>query len=152
MNHNIIVRFPARPNHFSLTPYTTEDCDYSLTFFPVSLCTLSNRICHFFSSSTHKNSAAIVRFLDVYDHLHLLHFLLILPLLGPILLSVTPSTSQPFTITYAELLIPLFSFIFLLAESPAPVSQLLKLYVGRLCSVAICLHIDDAVRLSICKS
>jgi hypothetical protein len=35
-NHdNIIVRFPDRPSHFSLTPYSTDDCHYSLALFPV---------------------------------------------------------------------------------------------------------------------
>jgi hypothetical protein len=35
MNHNIIVHFPDKCNHFLLTPYTNEDCNYNLILFLV---------------------------------------------------------------------------------------------------------------------
>jgi hypothetical protein len=80
-------------------------------------------------------------FLRGLTALHSLHF--------PLSLVTHPTFDKPApTIAYVDSHLPLLSFVSLLAESPVSVSQLLRIYVGRLCTFAVGLQGIDMVRMA----
>jgi hypothetical protein len=144
--------FPIDLTTFRSLPTQLRTASTASPYFLYSLRTSNNAICHFASSSHHKNSAVIAHFIDGFNRSSLAASLIRTVLQRPVVLHVTPSIRPPPTITYVDQHLPLLVFVFPFAESPVSVSQLLRLFVDLFCAFTVGPHGDDMVRFSTCTA